>query len=194
MRDLWGVLISGNGSTLQALLDCRELIDIGLVISSKPKAYGLQRAIRAGVATAVIPEQLRGKFVSHASAEDWILSSLRDRGITKLFLAGFMRILSGKFIQKFSGDIFNIHPSLLPKYKGLGALEQAINAGETKVGATVHRVTEGVDEGEVILQRAFTLPYPSKLHPLNDLWLHVQEQRLLRDALRKVLWLDQRML
>jgi len=186
MRTRFGVLISGNGSTLQAVLDCRDLFDVEVVIASKESAYGIARARRAGVSVEILPEELKGAS-NKVAAEKWILSKLEERRVQKVILAGFMKIVSEDFIKKYSGNIFNIHPSLLPKYKGINSFEDALNAGDKTAGVTVHHVAPDVDSGEFILQREFEIPC-HRHSTLSHLFLHIQEQRILRESLRKVLW------
>jgi phosphoribosylglycinamide formyltransferase-1 len=155
----WGVMISGNGSNLQALLDHPD-IHVSVVISSNVNAYGLVRARRAGIPVEV------------SKNEDEILQILNRYHVKNLFLAGFMKILSQDFIKRFNGQILNIHPSLLPKYKGLNAFKQAIDAGDEEFGVTVHHVTPEVDSGEYIVQRKFKTAH--------QLWLHINEQLALK--------------
>jgi phosphoribosylglycinamide formyltransferase-1 len=179
-----GVLISGNGSTLQALLDTNENSRAVVVISSHPK-YGVLRAKRFGVPVEIIPEQLKG-LSERLEAEKWIAEILLKYRVEKVFLAGFMKIVSPQFIAQFN-SMFNIHPSLLPKYKGLDSLKEALNAGDKTAGVTVHQVVQEVDSGGFILQREFEIPQ-HRDSTLSHLWLHIQEQRVLRESLRKITW------
>src|SRR5947199_263528 len=137
MRTRWGVMISGNGSTLQSILDCADLCDVAVVISSRPLAFGILRARRAGVPVEVLPTEFQ-KREKPIEAEEWILKTLEKYRVQKLFLAGYMKIVSPGFIKAFSDrcgkNIFNIHPSLLPKYKGLDAFQAAMNAGDSVAG------------------------------------------------------------
>jgi phosphoribosylglycinamide formyltransferase-1 len=145
------VLISGNGSNLQALIDASHLgnYTIGLVISNKSDAYGLERARRANIATQVIDHR------EYANREDFdaaLMAVLDAERPQLIVLAGFMRILSSAFVQHYQGLILNIHPSLLPKYPGTNTHQRAIDAGETEHGVSVHFVTEELDGGPVIAQ------------------------------------------
>jgi phosphoribosylglycinamide formyltransferase-1 len=146
------VLISGSGSNLQALIDAagHELpVDIRAVISSKAAAFGLERARRAGIETRVLSH--RG-FASR-EAYDLALADLIDGFEPGLVvLAGFMRILTPAFVARYRGRMFNIHPSLLPKFRGLHTHNRALEAGETIHGASVHFVTAELDGGPVVLQ------------------------------------------
>ena len=145
------VLISGNGSNLQSIIDNAPEIDLNIscVISSNSDAYGLKRAEKAGIATAVIDHQL---FDSRFKADKEIMKVIDDSRAVVIILAGYLRILSPEFIEKYIGKILNIHPSLLPKFKGLNTHQRAIDAAEKIHGASVHFVTEELDGGPVIAQ------------------------------------------
>jgi len=146
------VLISGGGTNLQAIIDAAEQglpIDIRAVISNRPDAYGLERARRAGIPTAVLDHR------DYADREsfDKALADLIDSYDPELvLLAGFMRILTPEFVHHYTGRMFNIHPSLLPRFQGLHTHRRALEAGEREHGASVHFVTEELDGGPVILQ------------------------------------------
>ena len=145
------VLISGNGSNLQSIIDNVSGIDLNIscVISSNSDAYGLKRAEKAGIANTVIDHQL---FDSRIAADKEIMKVIDDSRAEVIILAGYMRILSSEFIDRYIGKILNIHPSLLPKFKGLNTHQRAIDAGEKIHGASVHFVTEELDGGPVIAQ------------------------------------------
>jgi phosphoribosylglycinamide formyltransferase-1 len=147
------VLISGGGSNLQALIDACATPDfpaeICLVISNKAEAYGLTRAENAGIPILVIPHQ---HYPDRTSFEQAIHAALEDVGTEIVCLAGFMRILGAEFVEKWTGRMLNIHPSLLPAYKGLHTHQRAIEAGEKIAGCTVHHVIPDLDAGEIILQ------------------------------------------
>lgn len=147
------VLISGNGSNLQAIIDgCAKGTIPGKitgVIANKANAYGLQRAAAAGIATQVVSHK------DYADRERYDLAlqaTIESFKADLIVLAGFMRILTPGFVQHFSGKLLNIHPSLLPKYQGLDTHQRAIDAGDTEHGCSVHFVTEQLDGGPVILQ------------------------------------------
>jgi phosphoribosylglycinamide formyltransferase-1 len=148
------VLISGRGSNLQALIDACNSdafpAEIKIVISNIPDAYGLTRAKEHKIPTRVISHT---DFATKGDFEKRILSILNDCRVDLVCLAGFMRILTPTLIKPWEGQILNIHPSLLPKYKGLNTHERSIAAGDTETGCTVHLVTPAVDEGEIICQR-----------------------------------------
>ena len=148
------VLISGRGSNLQSIIDaCAEPdfpAQIEIVISNKPDAYGLTRAENAGIKTAVVNHK------DYASREDFevaLQATLTPFEIDLVCLAGFMRVLTEDFVNHWDGRMINIHPSLLPKFKGLHTHERAIEAGETESGCTIHFVIPDMDEGPIILQR-----------------------------------------
>jgi len=150
-----GVLISGRGSNLQALLDACAAPDfpaeIALVISNIPEVYGLERAAKAGVPTAVIRHK---DYASRAEFDGAVDARLRAAGIELVCLAGFMRLLSSGFVEGWQGRMINIHPSLLPNFKGLHTHAQALAAGVKLHGCTVHHVTAALDDGPIILQAA----------------------------------------
>lgn len=149
------VLISGRGSNLQSIIDACRIdgfpAEIVVVISNKSDAYGLVRAQNAGITTQVISHK---DYETKSDFEADILSSLDHHKVDLVCLAGFMRLLSPTFITPWEGRIINIHPSLLPKYKGLDTHARAIEAGDLEAGCTVHYVTTGMDEGDVIVQRS----------------------------------------
>ena len=149
------VLLSGSGSNLQAIIDAagsgRLDVEIRAVISNKPGAYGLERARAAGIATEVV------EHTAYDSREafDAAMAQVIDRYQPDLVvLAGFMRILTEGFVNHYAGRLLNIHPSLLPKYQGLNTHQRAIEAGDTKAGASVHFVGHELDGGPVIMQAA----------------------------------------
>jgi phosphoribosylglycinamide formyltransferase-1 len=147
------VLISGGGSNLQALIDGaadgRLPIEIRSVISNEADAYGLERAARAGIETRVLSHR---DFPSRETY-DAALAELIDGFAPGLIaLAGFMRILTPTFVARYAGRMMNIHPSLLPKYRGLHTHQRALEAGETEHGASVHFVTDELDGGPLIIQ------------------------------------------
>lgn len=180
------VLISGNGSNLQALLDASAAADypaeITLVLSNKEDAYGLTRAENAGVPIAVIPH---GNYADRISFDRVMDAALRSHEIELVVMAGFMRILSDWFVQQWQGRLINIHPSLLPKYKGLNTHARAIEAGDREHGATVHWVTPELDSGEIILQESLTIMPDDTPESLKER-VHVLEHQLYPEAVRAV--------
>lgn len=149
------VFVSGNGSNLQSIIDACRIdnfpAEIGLVIANKTESFGLVRAAQAGIPTRIVSHK---DFPTRELFEEQLLLTLRDFEIDLICLAGFMRVLTPHFIAPWLGRLINIHPSLLPKYKGLHTHERAITAGDKEAGCTTHFVSAEVDEGEVILQRS----------------------------------------
>lgn len=147
------VLISGRGSNLQCLIDACAQPDyparIVAVISNRPDAYGLERAREASITAIAIDHKA---FETREDFEAALDAALREAGAEFVCLAGFMRILTPGFVNAWSGRMINIHPSLLPKFKGVDTHARAIEAGETEHGCTVHWVTPGMDEGPTIAQ------------------------------------------
>lgn len=147
------ILISGRGSNMDTLLRATKAPDYPatpqLVLSNRPGAQGLDRARQFGVETLAIDHRA---FDGREVFEDAVHEALTSRGIEIVALAGFMRVLTPGFVRKWSGRMVNIHPSLLPKYPGLNTHARAIEAGDSEAGCSVHWVSEGVDEGQVIAQ------------------------------------------
>lgn len=150
-----GVLISGRGSNLQAILNAiaDERLDarVGVVVSNVAEAEGLARAEKAGVPTAVVSHK---DFVSREAFDKSVLEVLQEHNVDVVCLAGFMRILSQVMVRAFPHRILNIHPSLLPSFVGLNAQRQAIEHGVKVSGCTVHLVDEQLDHGPILLQTA----------------------------------------
>ncbi|MCU7650241.1 phosphoribosylglycinamide formyltransferase [Pseudomonas piscis] len=178
------VLLSGTGSNLQALIDNARTDDspvrIAAVISNRADAYGLQRAKEAGIAT---------RFLDHTTFEgreafDQALIELIDTFQPKLVvLAGFMRILSAGFVRHYQGCLLNIHPSLLPKYKGLHTHQRALEAGDPEHGCSVHFVTEELDGGPLVVQAVIPVELHDSPQSLAQR-VHVQEHRIYPMAVR----------
>ena len=153
-------MVSGSGTNLQALIDATadgriEGAEIALVLSSRAGAYALTRAERAGVPVAIVSKQ---DFPDEGTRADAILQALSEAQIDLIVMAGYMCILSPRVCGAYAGRMINIHPSLLPKYGGVGFYglrvhEAVLAAGERESGATVHYVDDlGVDHGDIILQ------------------------------------------
>ena len=176
------VLISGEGTNLQAILDTvhgRDGIEVVCVGSSREGAPGLERARRAGVETAV---HARGGHPDLASRDAALGDWLERHGVDLVVLAGFMELLGGDFIRRFRGRVVNVHPSLLPAFPGLRAIEQAVDYGVKVMGVTVHLVDEGVDSGPVILQESFEREEDDDV----ERRIHEIEHRLLPEAIRLI--------
>lgn len=157
------VLISGRGSNLQALLDaCAEPAfpaEIVAVVSNRADAGGLERAQAAGVAIRVIDHR---EFKDRKAFDAALDSALREMGAEFICLAGFMRLLGAAFVAAWPDRILNVHPSLLPAFKGLDSHEQALAAGVRLTGCTVHFVRAELDDGPIVVQAAVAV------HPGDD--------------------------
>ncbi len=180
-----GVLASGAGTNLQALLERahgRDGVEIVAVASDKSEALALQRAAAVGVATRVFPRRDYGDREARDAA---IATWLTEMGVELVVLAGYMQLLSAAFLGSFPGRVINVHPALLPAFPGLGAVEQAIAYGVKVFGVTVHLVDDGVDTGPVILQRAFEMPDAETAEQVFE-HLHPIEHELLPEAVRLI--------
>jgi phosphoribosylglycinamide formyltransferase-1 len=181
-----GVLVSGEGSNLQALLDTvhgHEALVVA-VGADKPAAAALQRAREAGVETAVFPI---GEFADRGARDAAIADWLVAHDVQLVVLAGYMALLTSPLLRRFPGAVVNIHPSLLPAFPGMRAIEQAIDYGVKVFGVTVHFVLDdgGVDTGPVIAQRAITIENatdPAAVHEA----LRPVEHALLPEAVRLI--------
>jgi len=176
------VLISGEGTNLQALLDAIRSgtlpAKVVLVLSNVATANGLNRARREGVPTAGVRHQ---DFASREAFDDELIRRLE--GVELVLLAGFMRVLSKKFVDRFRGRIMNVHPALLPAFPGGDAVKKAWEAGAKATGVTVHFVDEGVDTGPIILQEPVPVKDGETLDRLTTR-IHEVEHRLYPEAVR----------
>ena len=177
------VFISGTGSNLKTLIKFSKKnqspISIDLIISNNPKAKGLVHGKKFKIKTKVF------NFKKKIQCENKILASLKHYDINMIFLAGFMEILSKNFIIMFKGKILNIHPSLLPKYKGLDTHQRALNNNEKYSGCTVHFVNSKLDSGKIILQKKVKISKNETKDSLAKKVL-VQEHKLYPKAILKV--------
>ncbi|KMT66374.1 phosphoribosylglycinamide formyltransferase [Catenovulum maritimum] len=152
------VLISGSGSNLQAIIDAciSQQINgvISAVISNKADAYGLTRAQNANIQTHVVDHKA---FDSREAYDKVLADKIELHNPDLVVLAGFMRILTPEFVQRFAGKMLNIHPSLLPKYQGLNTHQRALDAKDKEHGVSVHFVTEELDGGPVVCQAAIEI-------------------------------------
>ncbi|MBI2690953.1 MAG: phosphoribosylglycinamide formyltransferase [Solirubrobacterales bacterium] len=179
------VLASGEGSNLQALLDVvhkKHGVEIVCVAGDKPGAKALERALDAGIPMAIFAT---ADFEDRKARDLAMAAHLRDVGTDLVVLAGYMAILSEEFIGAFFGRIINVHPSLLPKYPGLRAIEQALEAGENQTGVTVHYVDEGVDTGDVIAQEMVGIAPGATAEMLAE-QIHAVEHRLLPEVVAQI--------
>jgi phosphoribosylglycinamide formyltransferase 1 len=178
------VLVSGTGTNLQALIDSvhGDQIEIACVAASRPGAAALERAERAGIETGVFAsDTLAGRGARDEALADW----LEEHSVQLVVLAGWMELLGQPFIRRFAGRIINVHPSLLPAFAGLRAIEQAVEHGVKVTGVTVHFVDEGVDTGAIVLQEALELSYPDAIADIEKR-VHGVEHRLLPRAVRLI--------
>lgn len=178
------VLISGNGSNLQAIID--NIANKGLpaqivaVISNKADAFGLQRAKQAGIEQCVLsPKEFADREQYDRALKELIDSYQPDL----IILAGFMRILSNEFVNHYLHKMMNIHPSLLPKYKGLNTHQRVLDAGDKEHGCSVHFVTPELDDGPVILQATVAVKDNDTAETLAKR-VHEQEHRIYPEAIR----------
>jgi len=177
------VLVSGSGTNLQSLIDgvhsAGGPIEIVLVVSSSAEAYGLERARRAGIPTEVV--RLEG---GDREARDRVLADVVDAAAPDLVvLAGWMSILTGVFLDRFPDRVINLHPSLLPAFPGLHAIEQALEWGVRYTGVTVHYAEEVVDGGPPILQEPVPVIYGDTPESLRER-IREAEHRLVPEAVR----------
>ena len=182
-----GVLLSGRGSNYEALqratLDELVPAEIVLVISNVPGAKGLERAASYGVATASIPH--RG-MPSRQAHEEKVLAALAEAEVEWICLAGYMRLLSESFVERYRFRILNIHPSLLPSFPGLDVHERVLEHGTKISGCTVHLVDPGLDSGPIVVQRAVPVRSDDEPGSLAQRILE-QEHRAYPEALRRLL-------
>jgi phosphoribosylglycinamide formyltransferase 1 len=179
------VLASGGGTNLQAILDQlhgRDGIAVVAVASNKPDARALERARAAGVETAVFERDgYRDREARDEAVGDW----LAERDIDLVVLAGYMELMSLRFVERFRNRIVNVHPALLPSFPGLDAVQQALDHGVKVTGVSVHFVDEGVDSGPIILQRAVEVPDSRDRDALEER-IHAVEHELLPSAIRLI--------
>lgn len=179
------VLVSGEGTNLQALLETvhrRGDAEIVGVASSRTGARALERAEAAGVDTAVFAAAARSdRETRDAALGNWLTE--RDAGL--VVLAGFMELLTPGFTRRFEGRVINVHPALLPSFPGLRAIDRALEHGVRVTGVTVHFVDAGVDSGPIILQRAIELAYPADIDEV-ERRIHDVEHELLPEAVRLI--------
>lgn len=173
-----GVLISGSGTNLQALIDriqAGELnAEISVVISSRPDAYGLVRANKAGIKTVSLTKET---YADPHLANEIIATELIQSGADYVLMAGYMRKVTEEVLVAFPDKVVNLHPALLPSFKGAHAIEEAFNAGVKITGATVHFANEDYDKGPIIAQRAVEVSENDTLQSLEEK-IHAAEHEL----------------
>ncbi len=180
------ILISGRGSNMQALIEaCAEEdfpAEIALVLSNRPKAKGLKRAEKAGIETAVVNHE---DFETREAFEAALDARLREAGVDLICMAGFMRLLNPEFVESWRDQILNIHPSLLPAFRGLNSHERALEAGVRIHGCTVHYVREDMDDGPIVGQAAVPVFEDDEADALSERVL-AAEHILYPECLRRV--------
>lgn len=187
------VLVSGGGTNLQALIDAQtsgiiKSGEISLVISNNPDAFALTRAENAGIATSVVSKK---QYNTQENFEERIIGLLDENQIDLIVLAGFMSILSEKFVKHFDKRIINVHPSLIPSFCGKGFYglkvhEAALEKGVKVTGATVHFVNEIPDGGEIIMQKAVSVRKGDTPEILQRRVMRIAEWKILPQATEKV--------
>ncbi len=181
-----GILVSGNGSNLQAIIDAIASgvlnAKIKVVISDNAKAFAKERAEKAGIPFIVFEKK---NFESKSLFEKSIVSELKNAGVNWVVLAGFMRILTSDFLKEFPNQVLNIHPSLLPSFPGLHAIEQAWKHKVKVTGCTVHLVDEGCDTGPILGQSVVEIEDQDTLESLSEK-IHAAEHKLYVKILQKL--------
>ncbi len=181
-----GVLVSGAGSNLQAILDAIAAgtlhAAVSVVISNKPGVLALERAKKANVPALAIPHK---DFSSREQFDRALVAALQNAGVEWVVLAGFMRVLTPEFLGVFGDRLVNIHPSLLPAFPGVNAVRQALDYGVKVTGCTVHHVDGGVDTGKIIAQRAVPV-LPGDDHDSLAERVHAAEHELFVSVLRDI--------
>ncbi len=178
------ILISGRGSNMQSIINAIQSdeldAEVTAVISNRPDAAGLTFARNAGIANEILDHK---NFTTREAFDQELMQLIDSFDPDYVVLAGFMRILSREFVQHYANRLINIHPSLLPKFKGMHTHKRAIDAGETEHGASVHFVTEELDAGPVILQAKVPVMADDTEETLAARVL-LEEHKLYPDALR----------
>ncbi|MCB9772274.1 MAG: phosphoribosylglycinamide formyltransferase [Candidatus Omnitrophica bacterium] len=182
MTQKFAVFISGNGSNLQAIIDSHTKGEIkaqlALVISSNQKAFGLKRAEKAGIKTLVFDPH---NYTNRQSVDRDIVIELKNHKIDFIVLAGYMRLLTPYFIKNYPNKILNVHPSLLPSFKGANGIKDAFTYGVKQTGVTIHFVNEKLDNGPIILQDSVKINEEDTLETLAEK-IHRVEHRLYPQA------------
>ena len=180
----FAVFISGNGSNLQAIIDAvrKKAItaELALVVCDNRKAYGLKRAEDAGIKTYVFRPQ---DYTNKQSRDRDIVIHLKNEKIDFIVLAGYMRLLTAFFVKKYHNKIMNIHPSLLPSFKGMQGIKDAYTYGVKVTGVTIHFVNEKMDNGPIILQEAVKVEEDDTVHTLEER-IHKLEHRMYPKAIQ----------
>ena len=178
------VLCSGNGSNLQAIIDKTSdgyiPAKIVLVVSDNKSAFALERAKKAGIETLVLSPK---DFDSREAFDREVIENLRKNKVGLVVLAGYMRLLSGHFIKEYKNKIMNIHPALLPSFKGTHGIKDALEYGAKVTGPTVHFVDEKLDHGAIILQKALEVRDDDTKESLLER-VHKEEHKIYPEAIK----------
>lgn len=179
-----GVLISGSGSNLQAIIDAVKEgsldADIRLVISSRPDAYGLKRAEEAGIKTLALNKTV---YADREAANQLIADELRNAGCEYVVMAGYMRMVTDPILDAFPDRVINLHPALLPSFKGAHGIQDAFDAGVKVTGVTVHLANAEYDKGPIIAQRPVVIEEDDTVETL-EAKIHAVEHVLYPEVLR----------
>ncbi len=170
-----GVMCSGNGTNFENIVRSCPEIDVVLMVYNKKDCGAVRRANSLGIPSCYIKSK----------DEDLIIKYFKGLNVDYIFLAGWMRILSSKFIQAFPDKIINIHPSLLPKYKGLNSIQRAIDNRDYSTGCTVHMVTEELDSGKILMPEEVTIRRHDTIETLT-MAVHEAEHRIVPEVLRNL--------
>lgn len=178
------VFVSGNGTNLQAIIDAisagKLKAKIALVVSDNKDAYALTRAKNANIETFVLSPK---GFKTREDYDKEITKELQKRNVSLVVLAGFMRLLSSHFVREYKNKILNIHPALLPSFKGTHGIKEAFEYGAKRTGVTVHFVDEDLDHGPIILQEIVAVDENDTLDTLEEK-IHKVEHKLYPEAIR----------
>ena len=181
-----GVLLSGSGTNLQAIIDAAANdglpVDIVQVVSSRPDAYGIERARKAGIPVTVLN---RDVYADPKAADVRIVEALRAAGAQYVVMAGYMRKVTPVMLDAFPDRVLNLHPALLPSFKGAHAIQEAFDAGVKVTGVTVHFANEDYDKGPIVAQRAVEVREDDTLETLEER-IHEVEHELYPQVLRLV--------
>ena len=181
-----GVLLSGSGTNLQAIIDAAANdglpVDIVQVVSSRPDAYGIERARKAGIPVTVLN---RDVYADPEAADARIVEALRAAGAQYVVMAGYMRKVTPVMLEAFPDRVLNLHPALLPSFKGAHAIQEAFDAGVKVTGVTVHFANEDYDKGPIVAQRAVEVREDDTLETLEER-IHEVEHELYPQVLRLV--------
>lgn len=178
------IFASGSGSNMQAIIDDTKIkCDIVLLVCDQPGARVIQRAEQHGLESFVCsPKSMESK----EAYEQAVIHELNKRGVEWIFLAGYMRLIGPDLLEAFKGKIINIHPSLLPSFKGLHAIEQAMEAGVKVTGVTIHYVDEGMDTGPIIAQEAVSIEPLDTIEDVKEK-IHQVEHRLYPQTIQQLI-------